>query len=376
MKTLILSCDTGGGHNSCAASIKEVYEKHASPCDIVDVLSMVSPRFSKFMSGGHICLYRHFPRVSNFIYRLFEKHDRLFREGSFAYKTFARASEPLKDYIMAGGYDCVIATHVFASLILTDAVKKYDLRVKTAFVATDYTLSPSGEQSDLDYYFIPNREIQSAFVAPHITPSKMYDVGIPVRQAFYTKMEKSIAKQGFDVDPHHKHILLTCGSMGCGPVDKITRKLVRDMDSETELTVVCGTNHKKYKKLSKKYAGRKNVHIRGFEKNMSALMDSADIYITKPGGLSTAEANAKDLPMILIDAVDGCERYNSQFFVTHQCAFAHRKAKDAAEDSLLIVGEDDILSMMRERFEKIIVPNAAEEIYKTLAQNEKQEERY
>ena len=365
MKTLILSCNTGGGHNSCAESIREVYEANNSPCDIVDVLGMVSPQFSKFLSKGHIFLYRHFPKVSNLIYRISEKHGKLFEDGSFAYKTFTKASEPLKDYITSGGYDCVIATHVFASLILTDTVKKYGLNVTTAFVATDYTLSPTGSESDLDYYFIPSDEVQYAFKTANITPSKMYGVGIPIRQEFYGKIEKSIAKQGFDVDPNHKHILLMCGSMGCGRMDKIVRLLAKKMDKNTELTVVYGSNQKKYEKFSRKYAHVQNVHIRGFEKNISALMDSADIYITKPGGLRTAEANAKNLPMIFIDAVGGCESYNSQFFVTHQCAFAHKKAKDVVEDCLM-VPDDEFLSMLRENMEQIEVPNAAKEIYHTL----------
>lgn len=36
-------------------------------------------------------------------------------------------------------------------------------------------------------------------------------------------------------------------------------------------------------------------------KDMSALMDSADLYLTKPGGLSTSEALAKALPMVLFE---------------------------------------------------------------------------
>ena len=43
-------------------------------------------------------------------------------------------------------------------------------------------------------------------------------------------------------------------------------------------------------------------------------MDSADLYLTKPGGLSTSEALAKALPMVLIDAVAGCESYNLRHF--------------------------------------------------------------
>ena len=40
---------------------------------------------------------------------------------------------------------------------------------------------------------------------------------------------------------------------------------------------------------------------------MALLMDSADLYLTKPGGISVTEAASMRLPMVFIDAVAGCE---------------------------------------------------------------------
>ena len=38
MRTLILSCNTGAGHNSCAKAIREIYEAHGEVCQIADAL--------------------------------------------------------------------------------------------------------------------------------------------------------------------------------------------------------------------------------------------------------------------------------------------------------------------------------------------------
>ncbi|MFR7461994.1 MAG: hypothetical protein ACLUW8_14630 [Subdoligranulum sp.] len=43
-------------------------------------------------------------------------------------------------------------------------------------------------------------------------------------------------------------------------------------------------------------------------------MQASDLFLTKPGGLSTSEAMAAELPMVLIDAVAGCETHNLNFF--------------------------------------------------------------
>lgn len=61
MKVLILSANTGQGHNSCAAAIKEVFEEHGDECEICDALALISKGASEFASNWHTQIYRHFP---------------------------------------------------------------------------------------------------------------------------------------------------------------------------------------------------------------------------------------------------------------------------------------------------------------------------
>ena len=42
MRTLILSCNTGAGHNSCARAIQEVYQSRGETCDVIDALLFIS----------------------------------------------------------------------------------------------------------------------------------------------------------------------------------------------------------------------------------------------------------------------------------------------------------------------------------------------
>ena len=42
MKTLILSCDTGEGHNSCAKAIREAFLSRGEECDICEALHFLS----------------------------------------------------------------------------------------------------------------------------------------------------------------------------------------------------------------------------------------------------------------------------------------------------------------------------------------------
>jgi len=61
MRVLILSCNTGEGHNSCAKAIKEVLADKNIVCDIQDVLEFVSPKIAHFIAWGHSTMYRYLP---------------------------------------------------------------------------------------------------------------------------------------------------------------------------------------------------------------------------------------------------------------------------------------------------------------------------
>jgi len=366
VRVLILSCNTGEGHNSCAKAIKEVYDNKGEDCVITDALQFISERTSRFISWGHVYVYRNIPWLFNWGYGFTEKHPSFFKEKSLLYNFFSKGSDELYKFIVRGSYETVICTHPFCSLMLTETQRRYNLPIKTAFVATDYTCSPSVKDSNLDYYFIPNDLLISDFECTNIPKEKMVASGIPIRQMFYKYTEKDAAKRKLGIAPDHKHMVMMCGSMGCGPIDKLADMLTEQLQEGFDLTVVCGTNEKLKTQLEHKYGSRKNLHICGFVKDMSAMLDSADLYLTKAGGISVTEAATKKVPMIFIDAVAGCEDYNSAFYMQLGCAQKGSNVKQLTELCYSLVNSKNKYDEMYAVFESSQIKNASESIYSTL----------
>ncbi len=80
--------------------------------------------------------------------------------------------------------------------------------------------------------------------------------------------------------------------------------------------IVAGINTKLFNSLEKevkKY--KKKIVVLGFVDNINELMSASDIIITKPGGITTAEAFAKSLPMIIINPLPGQEAMNTKFLL-------------------------------------------------------------
>ena len=89
-------------------------------------------------------------------------------------------------------------------------------------------------------------------------------------------------------------------------------------------------------------------------------MDSADLFITKPGGLSTAEASVKGLPMILDNAVSGCEQYNLEFFCRVGAAVTADDETEIARLCVELLGNEELLEKMSKAL--VRTENAAEQI--------------
>lgn len=84
MQTLILSCNTGAGHNSCAQAVQEAYHSRGEICNITDSLQFISEKASTFISNWHTRIYRHAPRLFDAGYQRAESHEDIFCEGKYS----------------------------------------------------------------------------------------------------------------------------------------------------------------------------------------------------------------------------------------------------------------------------------------------------
>ncbi len=359
MKTLIISCTTGEGHNSCAKAIKDVYDMNNYECKIVDGLAFISNFVSKFAAWGHVLLYRHFPKIFNLGYRLSEKHPSTFSPGSIIYKIFSKGTKRLRDYIVDNNYESVICTHPFAAVILTEMQNRYHLPIKTSFVATDYTCCPSVQDSNLDLYFIPDKKLIDDFCCDHIDTDKIIPSGIPIKQCFYTSKNKVDAKKALGINENNKHVVMMCGSMGCGPLKKLALNISEKASDNCEITVICGTNESLKKSLDKNNPNPQKLHILGFVKDMSSVLDSADLYLTKPGGISTTEAVAKGIPMLFVNTVAACETYNLNHFMSYKVAECAKTVKDLTTKCIELLEDDNRLTNFKNNLSDIEKKNSS-----------------
>ena len=125
---------------------------------------------------------------------------------------------------------------------------------------------------------------------------------------------------------------------------EMIKKLLHSFDNSE---VYCGTLKKKIEKHA-----TENITVYGFTDKVSALMDSADLYVTKPGGLSITEAARKRLPLAFIDTVSGCEGYNRYFFLARGLAIASNDPEKLPELIVKRLLNEEALNKQRLIMEK------------------------
>lgn len=329
MEALILSCGTGGGHNAAGAAIMEELERRGHHVVMINPYTLCGDALARRIDEAYIVTARRTPRAFGTLYHAGELYRKLPFRSPVYYVNRGMVSI-MERYLAKHSFDIVIMPHLFPAEIMTN-MKCLGMEIpKTMFVATDYCCIPFTEETDCDAYVIPAPELTGDFAGRGIPEEKIYPYGIPVRRSFADtecqdrekvqgeiKLQLGLAKLQLGLAADKKHILIAGGSIGAGQIDRFIGLLLehREGNEDTELIVVCGNNRKLYEKLEMRYGGQ--ITMLGHTNRMAEYLRASDLYISKPGGLSSTEAAVCGIPLLHMPPIPGCETYNAGYFLEH-----------------------------------------------------------
>ncbi len=370
MRVLILTCNTGEGHNSAAKAIKEELDKMNVDSEIADSLAFLSKKASDFISRWHIRLYKKAPTLFGMGYKAAEYTDKRSKkhEASSLLKLISKGATKLLIKLKEGEYDAIVCTHPFSALTVTRAKRKYNIPQKTYFISTDYTCSPGVSGSRLDYYVTAHESLMDEFEDRGIAREKLFTGGIPVKCRGEMERTREESRKNLLIPDKKRVILLMCGSMGCGPMKVIARKLSSLILDNEYLVVICGNNKKLYQSL-KMLDDPGRVRVLGYTRNVPDYMNVAELLLTKPGGLSTTEAAQNKIPMILIDAVSGCETHNLNFWVKNKMALTSENYDELCNYVRRLMDDESAMKYLIKNIEDNFNFNSASKIANFIVSN-------
>lgn len=357
MKILIMSVTAGGGHNTCAEAMRKYLEDRGVDCRVIDTFNYLSKPLAKAISEGYLFVTKDIKYGFAAGYRIAEKRRKNADSESVARITNRLLSSKMKKLIDDYDPDVIIYTHVFAGVILDVLKTKGKLGAKTLGILTDFVFHPFWEEClHLDYVVTANAALTYQAKKKGFSESQILPTGIPINPKFAKSISKEEARAEIGLDLNKNTVLLMGGSMGYGNIGKIVKRL-DSIDADFQLIVVCGNNKAAYREIAA-MSTKKRVLALGFVGNVELLMDASDCIISKPGGLTTSEALAKRLPMIIINPIPGQESRNTEFLLNNGAALAPSHTFSIEEALWSLLSSPDKIRVMQDNIELLRKPNS------------------
>lgn len=351
MKVLVLSCQTGGGHNACGRYIKEELNNNHIECDFKDYFDILGNNAKDMAEKIYLNTTKGNGNVFKIVYSLGEKYsDTGLTSPVYLFNKLRR--NKLYDYINANGYDLVICTHLFPAMALT-ALKKEGKGIKFINIATDYRVIPLWEETDPDYFVIPHISLKEEFVKKGFKEDILLPFGISVASSF-RKTNKCTEL------PKDKDVVLICsGSMGFGKIKELVIELLNEINN-VYFAVICANNKELYNDLLK--IDNPNLIVKGFVNNINEYMSDSKIVLTKPGGLTSTEVAVMGKPMIHLMPIPGVENYNAKFFEENGLSLRANSIEEVVNNTKYLLNNHSKQEEMIKKQGEIINKNSAKDL--------------
>lgn len=278
IKVLILSCGTGGGHNSAALAIKESFVEKGIEANFVEYLDIISHRIKNGVNKLYLSSTKRQGAVFKRVYKLGELYSKT-RLISPVYGLNKLSKKKLYKYIQENGYNYIITTHLFAAQALTAIKKEYPIHFIA--VATDYVCIPFWEETNPDYFIIPSEDLKQDFASKGISEEKLLPYGIPVGLQYREEKTKKQAKQDLKLNTDKNYVLILTGSMGFGNCLKLIRQLLQDI-KDIIFIVSCGNNKKMLQDINNEEVFANRVIALPFTNNLAEYIKASEVILTKP----------------------------------------------------------------------------------------------
>ena len=347
MKVLILSCNTGQGHNEAGRAIHERLLERGVQSEFADTLLFASERVSRNVSKTYINTTTHVPKVFGCAYHIADFISGPNRKSPVYWANRAYRYR-LLDHLKTNRIDAVVTPHLFPAQTLTCLRYEGLLTQKFIGVATDYTCIPFWEETRMDSFVIPHPDLTDEFIRKGIPKEILQPLGIPVKAPFRKRIERSQARSRLGLDPNKPIAPVMSGSMGYGNLERLIKALRTKSGGRLGIVVMGGNNTKLKKRLRSVFADAPEVSVMDFTREVPLYMDACDLLFTKPGGLTSTEAAVKNIPLIHTNPIPGCETMNAKFFAQRGMSIYETSVAGQVDAALeLLRSEEKKTGMLR-----------------------------
>ena len=323
---LILSISGGAGHIRAAQALHQAVRSSKLPIrsEHFDCLDFTSRLFKQLYSQSYLAMVNRIPELWGYFYTQTEKKPYA-KKGllkifdHFNYQRYLNALRSKRP-------DAILCTHFLPYVSISERLHHTTMNAPIFAVTTDFDVHQLWVNPVVTRYYVHHEESAWQLTAKGVQERKIAVKGIPVLREFGQQRGAKASRQILGIPGERFTVLVLSGGFGVGRieplVDHVASTLADYSRRRFNLLVVCGKNDRVRSHLEKKkFPHNIEMRVFGYVTNVHDLMAAADILISKSGGLTSAEAMSKHLPMIIVDPIPGQETRNAEMIVESGAGF-------------------------------------------------------
>ena len=323
MEILILTGKFGMGHWSAALSIQEQLEREGHQAQVVDFFAYALPETAP-------ALYRGFNLLVTYgggIYNLFH---RMKRNAEGEVPLASQFTRRLAGLLAVTRPDVVVSTHPVCSGVVARYKAERTSALPLVTCVTDITSHSEWIHPGTDRYLVAGEDVKTALVRKGVDAERVTVTGIPVRAQFSSELRRMDGP---------RQLLIMGGGLGLMPRKDSFYEALNALPG-VHTTILTGKNQKLYDRLAGKY---ENIEVVAFTDRVYEYMGRAHLMLSKPGGITTFEAIAAQLPMLAWEPFLEQERENARFLVAHGLGRVVPKDEEDCLAAIRACIHDDVL---------------------------------
>jgi processive 1,2-diacylglycerol beta-glucosyltransferase len=367
-RVLIMSAGAGTGHIKAAEALEKSFAADGRVAEVInnDALQYTNKFFRDFYSRFYTSLVRSAP---NFLGWWYKTTDEPWHTDTMRHMIDRLNTKPLVRFIREFDPHITVCTHYMPAGIISHLISTKQLQARLSIVVTDLDFHAMWLSRSFHRYFVAIDETKAHLEMLGIPKERITVSGIPIDPVFQYPVNREEERLRLGLNPEKPVLLLSAGAFGVGPTEYMVERML-NLNCDAQTVVICGRNDVLKQRILQLTDSRSaRFKVLGYTDDMHKLMKTADIFIGKPGGMTTSEAIACGLPMCVVSPIPGQEERNSDHLLEEGIAVKCNDLTTLPFKLERLLENPNRLAQMKANALRFAMPTASTTIVDTLLED-------
>lgn len=318
-RVLLMYITMHSGHYRASQALERAIRRLAPTAVVrtMDAFGCFNPLLSQIVDRTYMSVIRTAPEIWDYLY---DNPKVAQRAKAFRAVLHRYDSPKLKVLLEEFRPTAIACTQAFPCGIAADYKQQAGLTIPLYGVLTDFIPHNYWLHEQVDGYMVGSDDARRWLERSGVPCSRIHHTGIPIDPVFAEPLDGAGVRESLGLTTEEPVVLVMGGGQGLGPIEPVVKALDA-LPGPLQLVVVTGLNARLQKRLTNLVPTlRRRVVVLGHVPYVHELMALATLLVTKPGGMTTSEALAARLPLVVVDPIPGQEAKNTQYLLARGAA--------------------------------------------------------